>query len=219
MDGSDDYVTIPTDAALDVTDVSASPFTIWMRIKWSGTATKGLFMIGSGDYDSLVFYINGTSLLALLASVNGSSWGISQASGATVVPSGSWTSVALTRDTSGTYRLYIAGVLRGAVTNATDIMLNDFTARIGDHYSGAAGWNFDGRMADVRFYSAELDATEILALHDSTGTPSSGTGEGDLAFEWRHDDGSGTNINDYTGGNDGTAVGSPAWAVEDLPLT
>jgi large repetitive protein len=84
----------------------------------------------------------------------------------TVYNDGTWHTIAMTRSSGGTIRLYADGVLVGSGTGGTQALTAPPNLQIGSHY-----WNsntfepFDGDISDVAQYSTVLTQTRISAHH------------------------------------------------------
>jgi hypothetical protein len=80
-----------------------------------------------------------------------------------------WTHLALTYDKSN-LKGYVNGSEVGSVsTDGNPLLDDDAPLWIGQHYDTSSGWNFDGRIADVRIYNRALSASEIQTLYDMGG--------------------------------------------------
>ncbi len=169
--GSDDYVSVPDDPALDFD--SSTPMTISLWAKKS--ASPGVYHIlgkrdgcGGANYqlavDSGGFHFNSGqtgpsgSPGRLDTSVND-------------LTQGEWTHLAVTYDTSKTLALYVDGANVGSASNFDLGAPNDAPLEIGA--SGTCSNTFPGFLDEVRIYNRALNATEVGSL--AKPTPSDAT--------------------------------------------
>lgn len=167
-----------------------------MGNKNSGTTTSGfsLYVSSSGSNDGKLRLdtSNGTSTTTATT-----------AAGA--VPTDIWTYVSVSVDkTNGQARLYINGV--DATTSSairTDFGTNQ-AARIAATNNGSL--YFKGSMDDLRVYSRNLSASEVLSVAQGTASPSN------LKDRWYFNEGSGsTAASAVSGGTTISLVNGPTW--------
>lgn len=131
-----------------------------------------------------------------------------------VVPAGSWTHVAVTRNGS-TLKIYVNGVLDSTETNYAGLLpteISGYPVRFG------IGYAFNGSLADVRVWNCARSEKEIRANYRRRLLGS----ESGLVGYWRVDDRVGVPSNVVTGmsatrnGYDGTEEkGTMVWAEDD----
>lgn len=169
FDGAD--VLSVTDAVFDFTDVSASPFTIlaWVKIDSFNVADSAVVTVGTSDFGALTFSVYSDGGLRVIASTSGSGWEIIHGSAAGLVSTGTWALIHLRRDTAGLYEWGVNGSFSASHTNATDILLNNNTLKVGSHYSGVAGASFDGDIGAVLVYDSALSTGDVVDIFNSTG--------------------------------------------------
>jgi hypothetical protein len=114
------------------------------------------------------FYLNASGKPALSVSgTTSSSWTV--VTGATTVTGGTCHSLAGTRDSSGSLRIYLDGVFDG-----TSASTNSFVTRT--NHQPAIGWDrnwnadyFNGRIGQVSTWTRQLTLSEIQSLDSATG--------------------------------------------------
>ncbi|MBO9682580.1 MAG: T9SS type A sorting domain-containing protein [Flavisolibacter sp.] len=126
-----------------------------------------------------------------------------------------WYHVAVTYDAAtSTMSLYKNGVLvnqNTAVAPVTETQLH-----LGN-YGGFAGTNFIGLMDEVRIWNIALTQTQIrdrMCTKIDAGDPL----YGNLIAYYKADEGTGTNLADSKGTNDGTLVNGTTWATSGAAL-
>lgn len=194
FDGVNDHIAAGN-APIDISNVLTQPFSMasWAFIRnWKGgsPATEkcaNWVAIGSADYNAASFstYLGKTSFIG----GTGSSWvvGATPPIGSTVLSLGQWYHVAVTRNTSGVYTVYVNGVPDGTVTQTTNLGLNNQAIKFGCHYALHASYMSDGILNDIRIYNRALTPSEILTLSGFGGNEEIGCGIAyrtvdDLAF-------------------------------------
>lgn len=170
FDGTNDYVVIPDDDALDVERIALSA---WIHPDSVGQHR----IVTKDDHDvdrSWDLYVadgkdrDGRLELKFHASIGGSLSLLRP--GDAHVPTGVWSHVAATYDGSA-MKLYIDGTLTGENTDPSgslDASTMDVT--IGTYGDVSQDW-FDGRLSAVRIYDRALSASEVQALYDVATTP------------------------------------------------
>ncbi|MFP4474496.1 MAG: PKD domain-containing protein [Desulfatibacillaceae bacterium] len=180
MDGSGDYVSLPADPSLDVTDA----FTVELWIKPnSATGDPAMFMRGDGGGNNEL-YFGLDSASSIDAIINNSSHDFD---GSADFLDGQWHHIALTWD--GTQALcYVDGAPYGDTWDITATL--DFggcNAVIGgdlDSFNGNPDNFFIGQMDDLRLWNAARTAQEIS---DNMNTALVGNESG-LSAYWDFDD-------------------------------
>lgn len=111
---------------------------------------------------SNVFWNNGSTLSG---GVGGSFSAVTSSN----FPAGVWKHVALTfNDTNNTMRLYVNGSQVSQNTNVTQSYVSE-TERIGAHFFNGNPVSFwDGKIAQVRVYNAELSGSDITQNYNAT---------------------------------------------------
>ena len=159
FDGNNDYVNVGNDSIFDITD--AITFVAWVKPD-SLSTTKQNSLVDRGS--SYWFYISTAGKLGFLRfNQNDPGWHFSTFATDISVPTGTWSQVAATYDTSGgnEVRVYINGSSKvGSFLNGP-IDSSNSALTIGDRMRNH---QFDGTIDDVRIYSRALSADEIAAL-------------------------------------------------------
>lgn len=122
-----------------------------------------LLQIGDNDADGGIFIVrsNNPNPLTLIADLGTGSGYSRIADGSTTIPNDVWTHIALTRDASSVWRLFIGGVLQ-TTSNTNARLLGQTTLRLGQNNSG--GEQFNGAYDDLRI-------TKGVCRYTSTFTP------------------------------------------------
>jgi regulation of enolase protein 1 (concanavalin A-like superfamily) len=153
FNGVDQMVTVPADAALNLT--TGMTLEAWVNptsvASWRNVAMKE----GSNDLAYALYASDASSKPQ--AAVN---MGAGQlvASGTAPLPANTWSHLATTFDGS-THRLFVNGVQVGSVAAAGTLWQTTAPFRIGGN-SLWGGW-FDGAIDDMRVYNRALSPTEI----------------------------------------------------------
>lgn len=175
LDGVDDYVQIPNNAALNMTSqVSVSA---WVYPRGYGVELKSIV---SKD-DNYEFHVNSSGKVYWW-------WGggTKELTSSAAVPLNTWSHIVISYQ-SGAQRLYVNGVLQasGSVTGA--LTTNSLPLQIGQDQS-YAGRYWNGAIDEVRVYSAALNASQVQTLYQATHPCSTNAGR----FVITHD---GTGVN------------------------
>jgi hypothetical protein len=191
LDGTDDYVTLPANAA-DYQDITVAAWVFWN----GGAANQRVFDFGNNTSQYLFLSPNSGGLR--FAIKNG---GAEQQINATALATGQWVHVAVTlKDETAT--LYVNGNAT-ASNNAVTINPGDFKPVV--NYIGKSQWAdplFNGSIDSFRIYNHALDAAAIQTL------------AADGAAYLRFDESAGTLAADSTdNGRTGTLVNGPTWVA------
>ena len=230
LDGTDDYVSVADNAALDMGDTDDLTVTGWLyRDSYSTNDVvvakrTGMSVLNTG----YALVVNNSDELFFEVADGSNEYSV--ISGPVFTGPG-WYHVAAVWDqdsASGT-ELYIDGVPinatdAGAVGNIGSIANSEVLA-IGAESD--AGEPFDGKLDEIRVYKRALGTAEVKGLYDagasdksnSSISQSQGTGRLDsgLAGYWKLDDGSGTSATDSsTNANTGTLTNGPAWTTGQI---
>jgi hypothetical protein len=192
LDGSDDYVTLPADAA-DYQDITVAAWVYWN----GGGQQQRIFDFGNNTSQYLFLTANGGGSLRFAIKNGGSEQAVTTAAMAT----GQWTHVAVTLQ-DDTATLYVNGHAK-ASNNAVTINPGDFKPVV--NYIGKSQWAdplFNGSIDGFRIYNHALDAATIQTL--------AADGVAYLKF----DESTGTLAPDGTdNGRSGTLVNGPTWVA------
>jgi len=180
FDGSNDFMTVPDDASLNV----SSGFTVsaWIYLNSLGVF-QGIVSKRDGSGTNYQFYIRNGNVLSYY---NGSNL----YNDTTTLSSGVWTHVAVSATSNSSASFYINGSISsthsiGAITSSTsDVYIGQVT--------GVS--HFNGSMDDVAIFDTALDQTAITALYNS-GVPAEVTGA--IGY-WRMGDDSSDTASDGT---------------------
>lgn len=200
FDGTDDYVTVPHSASLDLT----GDLTIAFWIKAAGFAGgPEVINKGSGSYEVQLDAGGKVTLGKYNVAV--------MARSTTALSTGVWTHVACVRDGANN-RIYCDGVDVTATSSAQTFASNATAVTIGAASGGGSLW-LDGLLDDLLVVASALSGAQIAALAAGTLNPATLP----CAALWRFEEGSGTTTADSSGnGNTGTLVNSPTWSA-DVP--
>ena len=192
LDATDDYVTLPSNAA-DYQD-----FTVATWVNWNG----------GGNWQRIFDFGNSTSSYLMLTPNSGGGMqfaivhgGVSQSVSTTALPTAQWTHVAVTlKDDTAT--LYVNG---NAVASNNSFTLNPGDFKPAVNYIGKSQFAdplFNGSLDGFRIYNHALDAAAVQTL--------AADGVAYLKF----DESSGTVAADSTdNGWTGTLVNGPTWTT------
>lgn len=167
LDGSDDYVTLPSGVVSNLTDFSIS---VWVKLN-SVAESSRLFHFGNApapnDYMFLTPSTNGAARFAIRTPA------VSEQiiSGTSALPSGNWTHVVVTLAGS-TGRLYVNGTPVGTNTSMTltpSSLLSITSGYIGRSQSG--GPYLNGYVDEFMIFERALNETEIAGLANPPSAP------------------------------------------------
>jgi len=196
FDGNNDYILIPDNAALDLTQnytleawIFPESFS-WLAgiiSKYQTSAANGymLRLTHQSPYTGLGFdeVVTNTGLLN----------------------SNQWYHIAAVNN-GGIRKLYVNGVEHNLSGSSLNVSANNNPLRIGSDY---ASRYFDGRIDEVRIWNIARGQDDIITTMD---TVLSGSEAGLVAY-YSFNEGSGIILNDQTGnGHNGTLVGGASWA-------
>ena len=196
FDGNNDYILIPDNAALDLTQnytleawIFPESFS-WLAgiiSKYQTSAANGymLRLTHQSPYTGIGFdeVVTSTGLLN----------------------SNQWYHIAAVNN-AGSRKLYVNGVEYNLSGSSLNVSANNNPLRIGSDY---ASRYFDGRIDEVRVWNVPRTQDDIIATMD---TELSGSETGLVAY-YTFNEGSGIILNDQTGnGHNGTLIGGASWA-------
>lgn len=163
LNGTDDYVSIATNASLDFTTreltlmawiyldvLPASNVFSYLFYKTTNVANDGYYMRLRENDAKIDFAVKGD--LARLRSTD-------------TVPTGQWVHIAATYD-GVEQKIYKDGILLDSKLEDTDI--DSSTSNLGVGGGGATGSYFDGKMDEARIYGKALSANEIQEIYLAT---------------------------------------------------
>jgi hypothetical protein len=231
LDGTDDYVTVTDNSALDVgasADVSLSGWFNRESFTTDDTIIAKRNGIAAGDTGYILYIDDATDQLIFEVSDGTDEYSLTSV--ATFVTAG-WNHfvVVWDQDSASGSELYINGVANTATDAGTIGNIDDLSNAVAFR-TGAesdAGNPFDGKLDEIREYNRTLTTGDIQSLSDQGGgtrvnsavSNAQGTGRLDsgLAGYWRLDDGSGTSATDSSsGGNTGTLNYGPTWGTGQI---
>ena len=196
LDGNDDYILVPDNEALDLTQnytleawIFPESFS-WLAgiiSKYQTSAANGymLRLTHQSPYSGIGFDETVTST--------------------DVLNSNQWYHIAAVNN-GGSRKLYVNGVEHNLSGSPLNVSANNNPLRIGSDY---ASRYFDGRIDEVRVWNVPRVQDDIIATMD---TELSGTETGLVAY-YTFNEGSGIILNDQTGnGHNGTLIGGASWA-------
>ncbi len=231
LDGTDDYVTVTDNSALDVgasADVSLSGWFNRESFTTDDTIIAKRNGIAAGDTGYILYIDDATDQLIFEVSDGTDEYSLTSV--ATFTTAG-WNHfvVVWDQDSASGSELYINGVANTATDAGTIGNIDDLSNAVAFR-TGAesdAGNPFDGKLDEIREYNRTLTTGDIQSLSDQGGgtrvnsavSNAQGTGRLDsgLAGYWRLDDGSGTSATDSSsGGNTGTLNYGPTWGTGQI---
>jgi len=203
FDGVDDYVNIPTNPTLDLTD----NFTIEAWIKPEVLSNRIIDKNIGGQSEGFTFDTYPQNLRFINKGIAFTS--------RTALKTGTWQHVAVTfKHEANGAKLYINGEEENKATPSRVGTVTKLPVRLGSQ-ADKVGSLFKGEMAEVRIWNRVRSPEEIKASMNQQLT---GEEEGLMAY-WPLNEGTGTTAEDHTShGNTGT-VHSGTWATSDLSLT
>ncbi len=153
LDGTDDYVSIADNAALDI-GTGDFTYSFWLN---PDVATQGVFFSDGSYSDGIMFYRytdNYTYLWLANTYIQTTAWGPTAST---------WQHVTVRRK-SGTVAIYADGVQKYTTGSLTGSINSSSGMRIGYGFAGAANLVLDGRIDEFRMYNRALSDEEIIQL-------------------------------------------------------
>ncbi|MCW8196637.1 LamG domain-containing protein [Proteobacteria bacterium 005FR1] len=167
FDGVDDYVEVPSDAALDFT--SGLTITAWVRPDTDANRTKTILSKGAGSDFSYALQLTGSNTLEFswCAARSGSSCTVETVTSASSLPLGQWSHVAITFSSFGK-RLYINGNQDHFLLSGSGVVPNTDSLFIGAIGGSPVVTPLEGAIDELRFYDVEMDPWVIQSIMNST---------------------------------------------------
>jgi alpha-galactosidase len=159
LDGVDDHVQITRPVAGD--------FTIAFWVKTTQTGGTGQWWAGAGLVDGDTSSSSrdfGTSLVGskFAFGIGGTDTTVTSI---TSINNGQWYHVTAVRTQStGSFSVYVNGVLENTATGSTSLLNRSTYLRIGGILTGTSGSFFSGNIDDIRLYDYVLSASDIATL-------------------------------------------------------
>jgi hypothetical protein len=204
FDGSNDYVSIPHDPALNITgDITIAAWVNFTRIgEYEGIVTK---CVGVGG-QNVPFEFRTRPHMSPLTFLRADASGHERVYSSYIAELGEWHHV-LVRVENKVPDFYVDGIITGK--GADVVFTKTPTGNTNPVLIGRRddGLYFDGSIDDVRIYDRALSALEIMELY----VPAE---SGPIAH-WKLDEGTGSVAYDSAGTNDGTIYGAD-WTTGQL---
>lgn len=215
FDGTNDYIDVADDAALNFGAATSFSVSAWVRSDQTGS-TK--FFLGKGDHNDsgaagsgYVMYLGTAGLQWTVGAWDGSS--NKTATWATAASASTWYHVTMTLNRStDELKLYVDADLKHTVST---VGLGDIDVGSSSLYLGRNQGYWDGQLFGVHIYNDVLAAAEITWLKNfgAAGTDPTAT---NLVGRWLLDEQTGTTHYDSSGeGNHGTGTNSPTHSTQD----
>jgi len=154
FNGSSSYITIAHSTVFDFS--SPTTLSFWVN----RNTTNRDFIIDKSSSGGWQFEYNGSEYVFQLANTGGGIMDLR----ATVSGTGSWEHIVITYDSNQVGKLYLNGVFKATDTLSGTVGTNTGVVTIGK-YSLASGYDFDGKLAQVRFFNSTLSASEVADLY------------------------------------------------------
>ena len=211
FDGTDDYVSIPHNAALNFPNFT---FEAWINLS---STSGGLTILSKGDgtdgsTTNYIFNVGAGSSNARLGLFAGGSW----YSVNTSLTTGKWYHAAVT--VSGTtVTFYLNGISDGIATLSGAIYTGGtYAMKIGEQGSTCSCNRMNGKLDEIRTWNTARTSTEIKLNLINRNLSNSAAG---LVAYYRFNEGSLTNAANActnTTGIDGTLTNGPVWAASPV---
>jgi hypothetical protein len=193
FNGSTDYISVPNDSTLQLTD--ALTIAAWIKGDAWGAGSDVDAIVRKGDTGPNNYHLGIADGRVTLCLDQSDTAGIR---GDTVLETGRWHHVAATWDGSQV-KIYVNGELDATPVSRSGTIATDTRAL---HIGGRSGADlFDGVLDDVRIYTYALDQADIYRLYGLVG-------------HWTFNEGSGSQAADSSGhGHDAALYGNTAWLI------
>ena len=224
LDGSDDYVSLPSGTIPD----SNLTIAMWVKPLSLSSPAKpnpGLAFWGvqNGCSPSAQFLLTSSPSVSndKLSLFTGCGEGLALV-GATTLSIGAWQHVALTIDSVGNAVLYFNGVQEVAGNARGGILVSTGNDLIGAYWAGgviSSASHFDGAIDELQIYNRVLSPSEISELFNAGQGHCGAVAGGGLLAGYHFDEGSGTSAADFSGnGNTGALVNDAGWVPSPVAL-
>ena len=165
FNGSNSTITISPPEAQAFNFTTPTSLSVWVN----RNTTNRDFIIDKGNgssgsygwqfeynYSEYVFQLNNTAggIMDLRATASGT---------------GSWEHIVVTYDSNQVGKIYLNGVLKATDTMSGTVSFNTNGVTIGK-YSLASGYEFDGKLDQIRFFNTALPQSAVTALYNETTT-------------------------------------------------
>jgi hypothetical protein len=211
FDGSDDYVEVTDNNAIDLSSNFALETWIYPVGAGSGGAQGGIILNKENSYE-IARYADGTIQFALSANGAGNDWVWFNTN--LIAPLNQWSHIALVK--SGTsVTVYLNAVTPyTSNTQPATLTANNQNLRIGSRTNSSQ--YFNGYIDEVRIWNTARTQNEIKAYLFDKNLSNSASG---LVAYYRMNEGSGStaiNLCTNTTGIDGTLTNGPAWVASPV---
>ena len=211
FDGTDDYISVPHNASLNVNNFS---FEAWINLS-SSAGTLTILSKGDGTNDALtnyIFNVGGNSNSGKLGLFAGGAW----YSANTALSTGVWYHAAVT--VSGTaVTFYLNGMSDGTATLFGSMYTGGtYLFKIGEQGDGCNCNHMNGMIDEVRVWNTAITQAQIKTNMFNKNLSNSASG---LVAYYRFNEGSGTNASNSctnTSGIDGTLTNGPTWSASPI---
>jgi len=211
FDGKNDYVAIPQDPSLDITD--SLTVEVWIYPRSYPNNTEWLHYIcckrsNQGWHTWLWYAYNKTDFVL---DIGGSPFTVSSDS---IIPLNTWSHLVYTWN--GTYvKIYLNGDLDiTPVAKSGTLSTGGNSLRIGHEFAKTIGTrHFDGYIEELRIYDRAINSTEISYSYNSGNGKHNPLNETGLVAWYHFNEGSGsTNYDETNNDNDGSLTGA-SWVT------
>lgn len=198
LDGSNDYVNVPHDATLSLTN--AFTFTAW--IKPSSLSGYNVILAKGATASTMNYYLATYNNQLLVEYAYGGGTVFDALSGALALQSNVWQHVAASYNAATQQVVfYLGGVEVKRVTATSTPLTNTSALTIGQGPYGTSE-NWPGNLDDIRVYDRALDSAEVMQLANPGGGGGGGTCSGTFRDEFK--------ATNYSG-SDGTLAWATNW--------
>jgi hypothetical protein len=200
FDGSDDYVSVGQQTALEPT--TAVTVSIWIKRSGAQASFAKVLWNGPNDNDpwgAYGFQFNSTADDDIEWSITTGVTDTQVSTGSGTISDGVWQHLVGTYDGS-TMRVYLDGVEKNSTVKTGTIADYGSPGLLMGGHTDQPSQDYAGLIDEVRVYNRALSAAEIR-YHYSRGAP---------VGHWKFDEGAGTTAFDSAGSNDGTLTSMDA---------
>jgi hypothetical protein len=167
LDGSNDYVTIPHNAAMNL--ITNHSISVWFKQTTAATPWAALVGKGTSDADEQYCLMLDSTRTSFYYDI-GNAIGPYIQTSVSALSLNTWYNVVVTQSrvsTTSTLSLYLNGVLQSATTNGSTTTPNTNSSAFNIGVVRGTTYPFPGSISSVQLFNTTLSAADVLNLYNS----------------------------------------------------